>query len=245
MSDVSQEVADLFYYCTVYHRANRDKEAIDTLKRLIDLDPVFDKSRRTLFQAVYKQIIDSTRDVLGFVAAYYEHDCELSHVDQANYLRSRKERLCAKLLHLCKDGIQLIDQHLVPNAPDSQSLVFFHKLKGDFYRYVAEYSDETESVAASNCGEESYTAAFTASSGLAKADPIRLSLVLNAAVFKYEIQKEPSNAMEMIENVLGEMRDDSLFQEIDYESREEALEVISLMKHNLEIWNEDNGEDGE
>jgi 14-3-3 protein epsilon len=246
MSDPGQEIADLVYFCTVYHHTHRDKEAIETLKRLIELEPVFDKGRRSLFQAIYKQVIDSTRSTLSFVSAYYDLDCNLSNLERANFLRAKKEDLCAKLLPVCKEAIQLIDQVLLPNAPDSQTLVFFNKLKGDFYRYVAEYSDETESVAAANCGEESYTAAFAASNALPRADPVRLSLILNAAVFKYEIQKEIANASQMIESAVAEMQNEASFRELDRESQREAYEVLSLMKQNLEVWNEEHvGEDAE
>jgi len=45
---------------------------------------------------------------------------------------------------LCKDMLNLITKHLLPRAKRAanfESQVFFHKLLGDYFRYVAEVSE--------------------------------------------------------------------------------------------------------
>jgi len=34
----------------------------------------------------------------------------------------------------------LLDSHLIKSAANSESKVFFLKMKGDYYRYIAEYA---------------------------------------------------------------------------------------------------------
>jgi 14-3-3 protein epsilon len=231
-------VEDLIYMCTLYHREQRDKEALEALNELIGLDPVFDKSRRVLFQAIYKLVIDSLRDTLNTVHQYYESDVENNRVDQASLLQRKKEELCSKLIFFARDAITSIDQQLLPNASDPQMIVFFHKLKGDLFRYIAEFSDDTDSLAAGNSGEESYTLAFDyAESNLPRNDPVRMSLILNAAVFRYEIRKDPESATDMLEHALKEFEGD--FSELGDEDQQEVFETLEIMRGNLQVWMDD------
>ena len=37
---------------------------------------------------------------------------------------------------------ELLDKYLIPKANDSDSKVFYQKMKGDYYRYIAEVASE-------------------------------------------------------------------------------------------------------
>ena len=39
---------------------------------------------------------------------------------------------------------ELLDQHLIPKAKQDESKVFYCKMKGDYYRYLAEVVDGNE-----------------------------------------------------------------------------------------------------
>jgi 14-3-3 protein epsilon len=237
-------VDDLIYLCTLYHREQRDREALEALNDLIEIDPVFDKTRRVLFQAVYKLVIDSLRDTLNTVQQFYDSELENNRVDQASLLHRKKEELCQKLISLSREAITAINDQLLPNASGPQMVVFFQKLKGDLYRYIAEFSDDTESLAAGNEGEDSYSMAFeVAESNLMKLDPVRMSLILNAAVFKYEIRKDPESASDMLEHALKEF--DGQFGELSEEDQQEVLETLEIMRGNLRVWTDEREENEE
>jgi 14-3-3 protein epsilon len=241
---MSQEaIDDLIYFCTVYHREQRDKEALETLNELIDIDPAFDKVRRILFQAIYKLVIDSLRGTLNIVQPFYDTELQNNRVDHMSFLHRQKEDLCRKLIVVARDGINAISQLLLPNATDPQMVVFFHKMKGDLYRYIAEFSDESESIAAGNAGEESYSAAFdVAESHLPLSDPVRLTLILNAAVFRYEIRKDADSASEMLERTLADIEGDSM--DLKEDEAREVCETLDIMRGNLRLWAEERS-DGE
>ncbi len=72
------------------------------------------------------------------------------------------------------------------------------KMKGDYYRYIGEYTkgEGNQKVA------EKALAAYNDATDLANKDlkttnPIRLGLALNFSVFYYEIMNQPSKACEM------------------------------------------------
>ncbi|KAH0786349.1 14-3-3 protein [Histomonas meleagridis] len=237
MQDLLQQQEDLIYFCSLYLTQKRNGDAIETIKELINLNPVLDNKTRGYFQVVYKQIIDGLRNSLGLVNTFYEMEQELNHTEMASFLLKKKEELCDKLIPLCKEAIGLIDNVLIPNAQDPQMSVYLLKLKGDFYRYVAEYSDETESVSAANMGEEAYIEAFNISdSNLPFFDTVRLTLVLNAAVFRYEIRKNTESAMEMLENEIN--NSEQILQNLNEIDQKEAMTTLGLMKQNLSIWAE-------
>ena len=37
-----------------------------------------------------------------------------------------------------------MDDHLIPKAPETESKVFYYKMKGDYYRYLAEVAKDNE-----------------------------------------------------------------------------------------------------
>jgi len=62
-------------------------------------------------------------------------------------------------------------------------------MKGDYYRYIAEYASGEQKNAAARDAEKSYDAAHTlAQECLNSTHPIRLGLALNYSVFFYEIK---------------------------------------------------------
>ncbi|KAH0793405.1 14-3-3 protein [Histomonas meleagridis] len=239
---IDQQQEDLMFFSSMYLSQGRNSSAIESIKELINLNPVLDIKTRGYFQVVYKQIIDNLRSSLGIINSYYEIEQEMNHTEMASFLLKKKEEMCDRLIPLCKEAIGLIDNILLPNAQDPQMSVYFLKLKGDFYRYVAEYSDETESVSAANMGEEAYSEAFNVSdSNLPFFDLVRLTLVLNAAVFKYEIRKNYEAATEMLENEVN--NSEQILQNLNEIEQKEAMATLGLMKQNLSIWSELNEED--
>ena len=50
-----------------------------------------------------------------------------------NLLKIEKE-----LKDICEDILNLLDKHLIPHASTGESKVFYYKMKGDYYRYLAE-----------------------------------------------------------------------------------------------------------
>jgi len=39
----------------------------------------------------------------------------------------------------CTDILKLIDSNLLPKSTNSESKVFYLKMKGDYYRYISEF----------------------------------------------------------------------------------------------------------
>ena len=90
---------------------------------------------------------------------------------------------------MCKDMLNLITKSLLPKAKKSnktESEVFYLKLQGDYFRYVAEVGEGDRLEKATERALDSYNKAIEKAEELSPADPTRLSLLLNFAVFCYE-----------------------------------------------------------
>lgn len=65
-------------------------------------------------------------------------------------------------------------------------------MKGDYYRYIAEYTTKDNKDSVGKSALEAYQAAEDiANKDLETTDPIRLGLALNFSVFYYEIRNDP------------------------------------------------------
>ena len=75
-------------------------------------------------------------------------------------------------------------RHLEDGCADGESKVFYKKMKGDYWRYLAEFKGGTERKEAAEQTLLAYKAAeATAEAELASTHPIRLGLALNFSVF--------------------------------------------------------------
>ena len=71
-------------------------------------------------------------------------------------------------------------------------------MKGDYYRYIAEYASGQQKSMAADQALNSYEQAHTiAQEALTSTHPIRLGLALNFSVFYYEIKGNAAKACKM------------------------------------------------
>jgi 14-3-3 protein epsilon len=68
-------------------------------------------------------------------------------------------------------------------------------MKGDYFRYIAEYASGDVHTKASEGALEAYKLASEAATAeLETTHPIRLGLALNFSVFHYEVMNDPTKA---------------------------------------------------
>ena len=83
---------------------------------------------------------------------------------------------------------------ILPMAADPESNVFFLKMKGDYYRYMAEYTTNETLDDVSVKASQAYLAATEiAESNLSPHNTVRLGLGLNYSVFLYEVKDHFNN----------------------------------------------------
>ena len=148
---------------------------------------------RMLLTIAYKSISSEKRKTLrALFSSLYQKDL----VDVSDYqliideINEFIEKVKKELFFVCEEVIQICENLIANPTICTEDKVYYFKLMGDYYRYIAEFSntnEEKESVTgkASQCYEK---ATETAISGkLSHSSACMLGLALNQSVFYYEI----------------------------------------------------------
>jgi 14-3-3 protein epsilon len=143
-----------------------------------------------------------------------------------------------ELENICHDILTLLEDKLIKEANTqgaAEARVFYNKMKGDYYRYLAEFQDH-ESVKKSS--EESYKSAKAVADGeLAPTHPIRLGLALNYSVFMFEVMGQETQACELAKNAFDEAIAE--LDALDEESYKDSTLIMQLLRDNLTLWTSD------
>merc|ERR1712007_402541 len=164
-----------------------------------------------------------------------------ANVKHAQDYRAKVE---AELQGICDTILALLDSSLIPQAKDAEAKVFYHKMKGDYYRYIAEFSDgDAKSKAAENARLAYEEASKVAEKELAVTHPIRLGLALNYSVFQYEVLSNPDEACKMarqaFEDAIAEL------DNVAEDSYKDSTLIMQLLRDNLTLWTSDQEEGAE
>ena len=127
-----------------------------------------------------------------------------------------------------------MDKHLIPHASSGESKVFYYKMKGDYFRYLAELATGIERKDATEHSLVAYEAASDISkTELVATNPIRLGLALNFSVFYYEILNSPDRACRLAKAAFDEAIEEYNFTD---ESYKESTLIMHLLRDNLTLW---------
>ena len=111
---------------------------------------------------------------------------------------------------------------------------------GDYYRYVAESAREDKIQTVKDGALGGYNEAKVLSESLNACNPIRLGLALNFSVFYYEVMNDHKHACELGEKALADALEK--IDEVDEETFRDAKSIIELLKENLSLWKEEEGD---
>merc|ERR1712190_268348 len=112
------------------------------------------------------------------------------------------------------------------------------KMKADYFRYIAEFSDGAAKSGAAEKARLAYAAATeVADKDLAVTHPIRLGLALNYSVFQYEVLSNPEEACKMartaFEDAIAEL------DNVSEDSYKDSTLIMQLLRDNLTLWTSD------
>merc|ERR1712157_281513 len=100
--------------------------------------------------------------------------------ENAKYANEYCKKVEAELQKICDTILGLLDGNLIGKASTGESKVFYQKMKADYYRYIAEFTDGDKKSKAAESARQAYQdAQNVAEKDLAVTHPIRLGLALN------------------------------------------------------------------
>lgn len=195
---------------------------------------------RNLLSVAYKNAVGSRRASWRIVSSVEQKETSKGNEDNMKRSQKYREQIEEELDKICEKILQLLDKALIPNAKNGESKVFYHKMKGDYFRYIAEFKAEEAKKEAGDSAFSAYTAAMeVAQKDLLVTHPIRLGLALNFSVFQYEVLGNPEEACKMarqaFEDAIAEL------DNVSEDSYKDSTLIMQLLRDNLTLWTSEDG----
>lgn len=195
---------------------------------------------RNLLSVAYKNAVGARRASWRIISSVEQKEKGKGpdRADKEKHAGHYRQKVEDELNKICEDILKLLDDHLIKAATTSESKVFYFKMKGDYYRYISEFSGESSKKEAAHKAQESYESATTvAQKELTSTHPIRLGLALNFSVFFYEIMNNPEMACSMAQKAFDEAI--SELDSVSEDSYKDSTLIMQLLRDNLTLWTSD------
>merc|ERR1712113_948777 len=198
---------------------------------------------RNLLSVAYKNAVGSRRAAWRIITSVEQKEKTKGNEEQAKFAKEYCAKVESELQDICDKILVLLDKNLINKADSGESKVFYQKMKADYYRYIAEFTDgDAKSKAAEDARQAYQDAAEVAEKGLKVTHPIRLGLALNFSVFQYEVLQNPDEACKMartaFEDAIAEL------DNVQEDSYKDSTLIMQLLRDNLTLWTSD-GEGGD
>jgi len=225
---------DRVYMAKLAEQAERYDEMLESMKSVATYDTELTVEERNLLSVAYKNVIGARRASWRIISSIEQKE----DGNLEGHARNYRIQIEKELKEICADILGLIDKHLIPHASSGESKVFYYKMKGDYYRYLAEFATNTDRKEAAEHSLVAYKAASDIStSELVPTHPIRLGLALNFSVFYYEILNSPERACRLAKAAF----DDAIAEldTLNEESYKDSTLIMQLLRDNLTLWTSD------
>ncbi|XP_066294698.1 14-3-3-like protein [Branchiostoma lanceolatum] len=233
----------------VAEQAERYDDMVKYMKELTNKSGKLTKDQRNLLSVAFKNVVGARRSAWRIVSAIEQRKADkgLEESDIGRQAaKMQREKVETELKELCGDVLELLDKFLIPGVDDLEAEVFYHKMKGDYYRYLVEISVGAERDDMAAKSKESYEKAQEKAEGLPTTNAVRLGLALNLSVFHYEIGNNGKEACRVANDAF-----DAAISEADNlkdDSYKDSTLIMQLLRDNLTLWTsetEDHEEPGE
>ncbi|RYO78967.1 hypothetical protein DL766_008845 [Monosporascus sp. MC13-8B] len=226
---------DNVYLAKLAEQAERYEEMVENMKNVASEDRDLTVEERNLLSVAYKNVIGARRASWRIVTSIEQKEESKGNSSQVGLIKEYRQKIEAELAKICDDILDVLDKHLIPSAKSGESKVFYHKMKGDYHRYLAEFAVGDRRKESADKSLEAYKAATeVAQTELPPTHPIRLGLALNFSVFYYEILNAPDQACHLAKQAF-----DDAIAELDTlseESYKDSTLIMQLLRDNLTLW---------
>jgi 14-3-3 protein epsilon len=226
------------YFAKLAEQAERYDEMSDEMDKVANLPEELSVEERNLLSVAYKNAVGSRRAAWRIITSVMNKEQSKGNEINAGYAKEYCTKVETELDKICTTILTVLDKNLIPKASSDESKVFYQKMKADYYRYIAEFSEADAKGKAAESARVAYQEAkVVAEKGLAVTHPIRLGLALNYSVFQYEVLAQPDEACKMarcaFEDAIAEL------DNVSEDSYKDSTLIMQLLRDNLTLWTSD------
>jgi len=238
---------DLVLMARTAEAAERYEDMCVFMKALVGTTADLTVEERNLLSVAYKNVVGARRAsfrTLNVSAAEAKDD-------EKTLVVAYRKQVENELNNICNEVLELLDKTLIPNSESSsaedkdEARVFYLKMAGDYYRYLAEFSPGQQvlhSVEA-KAGEYYGRAMTIAEDKLEPTHPIRLGLALNYSVCFYEILKDKKRACDLAKSAFDQAI--AKLDRLPEANYKDSTLIMQLLRDNLTLWQSADNEGGD
>jgi len=221
-------------------QAERYDDMAASMKEVTEGGVELSNEERNLLSVAYKNVVGARRSAWRVISSIEQktegNDKKLAMV------KEYREKVESELKDICNDVLKLLTEFLIEKSTVPESKVFYLKMKGDYYRYLAEVATGDEKKETITNSQGAYQEAFDISkSEMQPTHPIRLGLALNFSVFYYEILNSPEQACSLAKQAFDEAIAE--LDTLNEDSYKDSTLIMQLLRDNLTLWTSDNAAD--
>eukprot|EP01071_Lankesteria_metandrocarpae_P006256 Lankesteria_metandrocarpae@DN4295_c0_g1_i1.p1 len=225
----------LVYKAKLAEQAERYDEMTEYMRSVAEMGKDLNIEERNLLSVSFKNAVGSRRASWRIVSSVEQKQRSKSNQVNVQVAAEYRSQIEEELKKICDAILNLLDDYLVNSTPATESRVFYHKMRGDYYRYIAEFTAEKKRDEPKQKALQAYDLATNlAKEELKSTHPIRLGLALNFSVFYYEILSEPRAACTMAQEAFDEAIAE--LDSVEEESYRDSTLIMQLLRDNLTLW---------
>jgi len=234
-----------------------------------------EQSERNLLSAAFKNVVgklrQSARHLKEKISEFKDDlqkekkDKDLEDLTSALALCTRYSNMVnKKVIQKCQEVVELLvvcdDEHKdkahrkikIPADPKctvqetNEEAVFYLKMKGDYFRYMAEVNGDGtmevdgETISFKKLAISSYEHAAEIADKLTETSPIRLGLALNHSVCLFEITNEQNKATQVAQKAFNDAI--QKLDQLNDKTYKDSTLIMQLLRDNLALWAKNNGD---
>jgi len=262
--DWTDERKDLIFLARTAEAAERYDDMCCCMRKVVQICETkkddMSVDERNLLSVAYKNVIGARR------ASWRTINAEALDEKNSGLIGQYKKQVETELKTICRDVLDLLEKILIKkdeikNIKDAadketnkeqekgsteiktsevgEAQVFYLKMAGDYYRYLAE---AVASVQNEKSSADFYKKAFELSQVvLEPTHPIRLGLALNYSVCFYEILKDKKKACQLAKDAFDEAI--SKLDKLEESDYKDSTLIMQLLRDNLTLWTSSEGQE--
>lgn len=229
---------ECIYMAKICEQTERFDEMLEFMKRVLSFPDKLSIEERNLLSVAYKNSVGSRRTAWRVISSLEQKE-ETKANPSLPLLKEFKVKIESELDKTCEEIIRLLDEKLIKSSEgEAISEVFYQKMRGDYYRYIAEYQTGDKHKNAAEQAFQSYMKATEiANKKLDTTNPTRLGLALNYSVYYYEVKNDAKQACQLAKQAFDDAIAD--IEKIPEEDYKDSTTIMQLIRDNLTLWTQE------
>nr|XP_035143822.1 14-3-3 protein theta-like [Callithrix jacchus] len=200
------------------------------MKAMTKVGAELSNEEHNLLSTAYKNVVRCRRSAWRVISRM-EQKTNTSD-NKLQLIKDYWEKVESELRSICTTVMELLDKYLIANATNPESKVFYLKMKGDYFWYLAEVVCGDDRKQTIDNSQGAYQEAFDRSKKeMQPTHPNHLGLALNFPVFYIEILNNPEIACMLakvaFDKAIAELDDSSSLNEDSYKDSKHPHHAVA------------------